>query len=637
MRWMFAKSEGGRASGFHDAGVETFKGNFDRYLARELIQNSLDARLDLKKPVRVAFYLAKFKRKEIPDIEGLKTAFERSIEYWKHDKKAAAFFEQAVRIASSSSIDVLRVSDFNTTGVLGSDTEREKSWFNLIRSAGSSSKGGGEGGSFGIGKNAPFAASRLRTVFYTTYNSDEEHIFQGVSMLVSHLGSDGKTTLQPVGYLGDSGGASLRKRENIPVLFIRENLETEKPIMGTEISIVGFDARENWEEDLIYSVLDNFWASIEFGDLEVFVGEQKINQKTLPEFLQKYKDYEDFNAHLYYEAYKNASLQVLNHELFHLRSVNLFLLTGDKELPKKVIMIRKTGMKIFEKSFRSIIPFIGVFICRNDVGNLQLREMEPPRHDIWDPNYPEKGANKKIENEYTAFIRSRIKELAPVDNNNVIAVPELNRYLPDDDDMNEESLGSSEDTSKKENYNRQQPLQIIIGQPAERKKQKLQRDSTEPNNGSNITDFGEGDSPVEGGNTEPNNSDGGDSHNPDGKGTGNTAGLGEGNPGGSNAKPVIPVQYRTFVTDLASGIYRVTVKPEKSIDVQAELVFWVIGDDQKVGAEIQSARFVLGADLAVEKNNIVGPLSIPAGGAQVEITLKTPRKVAMEVVAHEII
>lgn len=53
MKWFFAKNEGGRDSGFHDAGVETFKGNFDRYLARELIQNSLDARSDAKKPVQV--------------------------------------------------------------------------------------------------------------------------------------------------------------------------------------------------------------------------------------------------------------------------------------------------------------------------------------------------------------------------------------------------------------------------------------------------------------------------------------------------------------------------------------------------------------------------------------------------------
>jgi hypothetical protein len=46
MKWTFARNDGGRDGGFHDAGVETFRGDFDRYLARELIQNSLDARFD---------------------------------------------------------------------------------------------------------------------------------------------------------------------------------------------------------------------------------------------------------------------------------------------------------------------------------------------------------------------------------------------------------------------------------------------------------------------------------------------------------------------------------------------------------------------------------------------------------------
>ena len=32
MIWTFPKNPGGQESGFHDAGVETFKGNLERYL-----------------------------------------------------------------------------------------------------------------------------------------------------------------------------------------------------------------------------------------------------------------------------------------------------------------------------------------------------------------------------------------------------------------------------------------------------------------------------------------------------------------------------------------------------------------------------------------------------------------------------
>src|SRR5205823_11838743 len=206
MKWIFAKSDGGREGGFHDAGVETFKGNFDRYLARELIQNSLDARYDHQKPVKVKFEILELKRNEIPDMNALATAFERCAEYYPQDKKAKAFFDRATTLASAKTITALRVGDFNTTGVCGTETDKKQEFYNLVRCAGASSKTGDEGGSFGLGKNAPFAASQMRTVLYSTYNEDKEHIFIGVATLVSH--EAGTVTLQPTGYLGEKGGAS---------------------------------------------------------------------------------------------------------------------------------------------------------------------------------------------------------------------------------------------------------------------------------------------------------------------------------------------------------------------------------------------------------------------------------------------
>ncbi|WCJ58251.1 hypothetical protein NXS98_10990 [Fontisphaera persica] len=88
---VFPKKRWGRDSGLHDAGVETFKGNFDRYLAREMIQNSLDARHDQSKPVVVVFEHLVLSRNDIPDMDGLSNALELCREYWQHDKKAEDF------------------------------------------------------------------------------------------------------------------------------------------------------------------------------------------------------------------------------------------------------------------------------------------------------------------------------------------------------------------------------------------------------------------------------------------------------------------------------------------------------------------------------------------------------------------
>src|SRR5208282_5946916 len=218
IKWTFAKNEGGRESGLHDAGIETFKGNFDRYLAREVIQNSLDARAAASKPVKMQFKLRALKRKQIPDLEGLKTSLSRCANYWKQDKKAFKFFSEAEQLATADEVTALQVSDFNTTGVRGGDSDRNKDWYNLIRCAGSSPKGGGEGGSFGIGKNAPFAASEMRTVLYSTHTADGGRAFQGVAVLASYE-LPGGATAQPTGFLGGPKGTSIRNKAAIPPLF----------------------------------------------------------------------------------------------------------------------------------------------------------------------------------------------------------------------------------------------------------------------------------------------------------------------------------------------------------------------------------------------------------------------------------
>jgi len=231
IKWTFAKNEGGRESGLHDAGIETFKGNFDRYLAREVIQNSLDARAAASKPVKMQFKLRALKRKQIPDLEGLKTSLSRCANYWKQDKKAFKFFSEAEQLATADEVTALQVSDFNTTGVRGGDSDRNKDWYNLIRCAGSSPKIGGEGGSFGIGKNAPFAASRMRTVLYSTKTGDGKDAFQGVAILASYAHPDGGIA-QSTGFLGGPRALQCGRRRAFRRHFAEQKPERTSSCSG---------------------------------------------------------------------------------------------------------------------------------------------------------------------------------------------------------------------------------------------------------------------------------------------------------------------------------------------------------------------------------------------------------------------
>src|ERR1035437_112173 len=612
LNWIFAKNEGGRDSGLHDAGVETFKGNFDRYLAREMIQNSLDRRHDPNDPVLVKFEVLEFNRSEIPDMDALKATLARCAEYWSHDKKAKDFFRRAEMISKQDKITALRVGDYNTTGVLGSDTERSKNWYNLIRCAGSSSNRGGEGGSFGIGKNAPFAASLLRTVLYSTFNTDEEHVFQGVATLVSHNHPQGGVS-QPTGFLGGQNGASVRSMSQIPAKFRRLQ-------HGTDVIVLGFPAMDNWQNDLLYSVLDNFWPAIHFDDLEVKVGDITVTKANLQTLLETFSGQEGFTANLFFQAFTNPTHK-FPVTLPWLKEVSLYLLAGDGELPKSIAMVRKTGMKIFEKRFRSVIPFCGVFICRSDDGNKVLREMEPPRHDVWDADHPEKGVNRKIESEYVNFIRDCIRKLTPADDSKIISIPGLNRFLPDDDETPEESFdGQLSEEHREETPDRSPLPEKILGRKMDQKQEPTRTPGEMP-----------GDIDDEFPHIEPDEP----GVKPD-KPKKPRPGPDEPNVEDVKSKPLIPIRYRTYAKDSATGVYAVTVVPEQQPKTDCMLVISTVGDDQKAPAEIKSARFAGGGDIAIPKTGVLGPLKFTANEPlKLEVVLLEPLRVAMEVSAHE--
>jgi len=626
MNWVFPKNDGGRDSGFHDAGVETFKGNFGRYLARELIQNSLDARLDQGKPVHVKFELLSLDRARIPGMDYLQETFGRCAEYWRDHEKVHAFFTRAAELAAKPRLSALKVSDFNTTGVPGSDGDRAKNWYHLIRCAGSSSKWGGEGGSFGIGKNAPFAASRLRTVFYSTLTADG-CAFQGVSTLVSHKLPDGAIA-QPTGFLGGDRGESIRIPDYIPPDFRR----TER---GLDIVALEYPASGTWKNDLIHSVLDNFWPAIDFGDLVVTVGDQTIDRSNLPRLLAEFSGQEDFTAHLFYQAYKTPT-QRFDEHLPTLKESSLFLLAGDVDLPKRVAMVRKTGMVIYQRGYlRSLLPFCGVFLCRNDEGNRVLREMEPPRHDVWDPDHPERNANKKVEVEYMGFIRECIRKLVPVDDSKVISIPDLNRFLPDDDETTEESFDAGDSQSKTETPDRSPLPEVIPGRKIDPRQQRMQPDKSKPEGQDDETETGEGEGTGGGPGTKENEGDGGTGAGGGGVGDGN-ADKGEGGRGGSHSKPALPVRYRTFAKDIVRGAYSVLVALEGSGSKSVNLVVSTVGDDQKAPADITSARTKDGAKLPIAGPGMIGPILLSAEDVRrIELTLAEPIRVAMEVSAHE--
>ena len=179
--WKFPPTNGGRIDGFNDPGMAHFNGTPVASLARETLQNSLDAG-NSDKPVQVTFELVNLDPNDLGKDE-LKRAFEACRQEAEDDKAARGFLEEAIDVLMQEKVPCLRVSDRNTTGL------RRNQWRALVKMQGVSLKPEeGAGGSHGIGKYAPFAVSELRTVFYwTSYQKENRRIetFQGKS--VSHV------------------------------------------------------------------------------------------------------------------------------------------------------------------------------------------------------------------------------------------------------------------------------------------------------------------------------------------------------------------------------------------------------------------------------------------------------------------
>ncbi|QOT08466.1 hypothetical protein JNUCC32_20160 [Paenibacillus sp. JNUCC32] len=442
INWNFPPNNYGQVTGLNDAGIETFRGNPLDSLAREINQNSCDAKDNNNSgPVEVHFNLIYIPTDYFPEKDSFVNILKSSREYWKDNAKTRQFFENALSIMELEQIPFLKISDYNTTGLTGAKDEHRGGWHNLIKSVGSSDKDSNSGGSFGIGKHAPFACSDLRTVFYGTKEVGSGiEAFQGVAKLVTHLNEHGEPT-QGTGYYGIiEKNKPITATADVNKLFRRSDI-------GTDIFIAGFNENNGWEEKIIKSVLENFFVAILNEKLIVKVGETTINANSLTGLLEKYtKNDPDCLSYHYYEAYTLSSRYhfPLN-DFLGLGEVDLFVLPG-KDLPKRVAMVRGTGMKIYDKgSFRTPFKFAGVMIAKGENLNDFLRKTEPPTHNAWEPERHENPdyAKSIIRKLYT-WINEKVRTISINDTVEELDVEGLSQYLPDHYDASVEVEGHHE-------------------------------------------------------------------------------------------------------------------------------------------------------------------------------------------------
>lgn len=383
--WYFPSNDHGENKGINDSGVATFRGTPLKSLAREICQNSLDAAMG--ETVRIDFSNYEIPTNDIPDANVLEQTFKSCLAYWGGQKAKTTkdFFKNAFEKINAEKVSVLRISDFETKGLTGSKktTDINTDWMRLTKSSGSSDKKGPAGGSFGIGKFAPFACSDFSTVFYNTYDIEDVCAYQGVSRLVTFEREDGETT-QGIGYFGNDRNTPVYSALNLDPNFAREPGD-----YGTDIYILGYRfSQNNWETDIVVSILDSFLGAIWNKKLAVNVGSVKIDKATLPNLMEEYTE-ELANTYVleYYQVLTSPETKWFESNHLGLGNIKLGYLLNGNEFHRKVAMIRQTGMKIKDGDrINGFISFTGVLFIEGDAINEKLRILENPEHTEWQPD-----------------------------------------------------------------------------------------------------------------------------------------------------------------------------------------------------------------------------------------------------------
>jgi hypothetical protein len=413
-RWDFPKLGGGQKQGYTNSGIETFKGTelLDN-LAREICQNSLDAKdLHSEEPVTVEFKLTTIQKDNYPFLQEYLKYLKSGKKFWqdKNDKKVMQFLEKAERLIEGNDIKILSASDYNTTGLIGSDCGIMESsiWSALVNSDGVSDKSDGSGGSYGIGKNAPFACSDLSLVFYNTYAKDGKKALEGVARAAT-LMDDKEELTQAIGhYRSDKDFKPITEDIACP---IRDKFARDK--YGTDIIIVGcnsfIEKNHDWQDKLVQAVLHHFLLAIMEKKLIVKVETEVINDETLPFLIEKYKNANtnSFLTSNFYETLISPEGGVIYKTIINENDLEIYL-KSKPEYKRKIAKFRRSGMLVWEHGKRTYQNFTAVVIVRGEQLNEILRKTEPPKHNIWDAKRIEDKEEAKQAQKYIDQIDDEI-------------------------------------------------------------------------------------------------------------------------------------------------------------------------------------------------------------------------------------
>lgn len=432
--WKFPLANHGSENGGNDSGVYTFAGNKFWHLGKEIIQNSMDACKD-EKTVIVEFSSFQEKTSDMLGYSELLNAMKKCCDAAEENStKIKDSFEKSLELLKCDTVEVLKISDYNTIGL--SEPNSTKGGFtSLVKANGKSNKPSNAGGSYGIGKNVVYAISDLKTAYFSSLNENGELGFQGCAKLISYPEGDDYTS--GTGFYGRTDKCQAIIKES----YIPQNFLRDKP--GTDIYVYGFNKREGWEDEIKKSIIENFFISITKNKLKIKINDFEINSNNIQDLIQDSYSPNDL-LYQYYTALTttdNSEDKRLIKRKYSFKGVdygNVELhLYKQENFSNKVAIVRNNGMKIYDKKYRSVSKFSGVFLIHGSELNEYIKMMENPEHNKLLPELVEnfKGKDSKhakllLKDLYENFIRKEFRELVGTYKGEKLEIQSLSQFLP---------------------------------------------------------------------------------------------------------------------------------------------------------------------------------------------------------------
>jgi hypothetical protein len=417
------------------------------YLAREALQNSIDSSNDssfrewLKNsghttttPFRVTFRFVDIygaEKKEIEEALGLTELRElvksTSTTEWLNGSPPPKVIAALDKTSANKALRLLYIEEHCAGGMYGVNTRDltdSKMILAMCSHNVSDKDGTGSGGSFGHGKSALAAASRVRmNVAYTSYgwlNGDHHHGLLGVSYYPMYRRTAGKKKVSGFGYLSNGLDASIFPRPFWDEAACKLAAELGFEVRGKGVaeqygSTIMIVDPAFGPKHLEEAIADHWWPAICSDALEIDIVEE-VRGRVVKAPTRRRVDPRDYNLHRGLEGFPEAleSLRVSTQRgetanqsdvqtvwdlepagsfgAHIVRSSTRHKSQASSSTSKHIVAYsRGIGMVAFYRkadagNLKGQREIRGVFRVSNTDSNELFRKSEPKTHDVWVKN-----------------------------------------------------------------------------------------------------------------------------------------------------------------------------------------------------------------------------------------------------------